>query len=177
MSGYPLRSVLELRRREEEAALERLADASRVRTEAETEEARRIEAVSAARQRYQLARRSDVAPVGGARATTGAEDRTAFASGAAAAEQARFIARRRDELAQAEGTLETFRSGPLTQARAAEETARKQHLDARQAREAFDKHEAKFHEAQRRATERREEDASDDIARAAKHEGGGQRQS
>ena len=56
MSGYPLMSVLRLRRREEEAALGRLADATRVRTDAEAQEARQISEVCAARQRLEWRR-------------------------------------------------------------------------------------------------------------------------
>lgn len=168
MSGYPLRAVWELRRREEKVALERLAQASRAREEAETDEARRIAEVRAARQRHALALRIDEAAFGPDRENTGAVTRRPSASGAATAEQARYVARRHSEVVQAEAMLDAFRSGLLAEAHRTEDDARKEHLVARRAREAFDKHQAKFQQTERRATERREDEASDDIARGAK---------
>ena len=147
--------VLRLRRREEEEALGQLAEAGRVRADAEAEEALRVAAVGAARQRHD-----------GARIPAGAG---AVSSGAVAVGQARFVARRRDELARAEARLDKWRSGALADARMAEETARQKHLEARRAREALHKHEARFDASERRVAGRREEDAADDVAQATRH--------
>lgn len=181
MSGYPLKSVADLRRREEEAAAARLADATRERAAAETEEARRVAEVSAARARWDSARGEGVE---GSRdrargkSLDDSQDRgdrqdrdwpVAAVSGATATDRSRFLARLRDELTRAETTLVAFRSGPLAGARVAEVTARDQHLAARQARDAFDKHEAKFRSGERKVAERREEETLEDVARAAWH--------
>jgi hypothetical protein len=199
MSGYPLRSVLELRRREEEAALARLADAMRERTKIENDGALKEIHVMEARARLRAARGGGpingggpgegggtaegaaAGPAEGAAELTGgcpADPAVApaapAATGAAAAEQARFVARRRDELLRAEADLARFRSGSLLPARIVEQKARGAHLAARQAREAFSSHEARFLASAVNAKERREEEAGEEVARVARHPRGGQ---
>ncbi len=163
MSVYRLKSVLELRRREEEAAAAHAADATRERAAAEAEETRLAGETSAARALWENARAGSA---GGPDATV---------SGAAAGERSRFVARRRDEFTRARAELAAFRSGRLAEARAAEATARDLHLAARQAREAFDKHEAKFQLGQRTIAQRREEETLEDVSRAARQTRGDNR--
>jgi hypothetical protein len=170
MSVYPLQSVLELRRREEDAAAARLADATHARLEAEQLDARWVADLAAAKQHLERAR-SEAAGLGHLPSGHG-RDRAgqAFvvpASTAAAA--GLFVERRRQDHEGARARLATFRRGALARARAAEIAARDEHLTARRAREAFEKHAAKHEAAGRVAAARREDENQEDIARALRH--------
>lgn len=179
MSGYPLKSVLELRRREEEAARAQLADATHKVAEAEAEAALRERRQREARARLEQAERELRAIVGdetprrragggsaaGASAAVpaGASSRTAESAAAGA----RFVTRRRSEWQRLQAEAASFRAGPLALARAAEEAARVQVVAARQAREAFQRHEARFVADRRRAADGREQEQLDEAAIAA----------
>lgn len=159
MTPYPLQSVLELRRREEEAAAARLVNATRRRAEAETEEAQLLAAVENARQN--LIGAQETLPSNG----SPAQARSASAAPA-------FVARRSDEWTLARQRLATFRSGALTEARQEEDSAAAQHLARWRAREALEKHAAKHTSGMRAARERREEEILEEIAGAAgRHRG------
>ncbi|MEP6652098.1 MAG: hypothetical protein ABJA82_02000 [Myxococcales bacterium] len=149
MTGYPLQSVLDLRRREEEAAMARLVNAARAREQAEQAEARLAAEVQAAGERL-------------AQAVTSALP-TGVAAGARDA--ALFVERRRQEANRAGVRLAEFRAGPLADSRRSEASAREAHLAARRARETFEKHAAKHAAAVRVAGERREEQRLDDLRR------------
>ncbi len=168
MSVYPLQSVLELRQREEDAAAERLVDATRRRAEAQEQEVRLVAAADTAQGHLDRALRT-LDEEG--RQDSGPKLSVAGMSmpGATAAAAASFVARRRDELKQARTTLARFRQGPLAEARDAEVGARSDHLMARRAREALEKHAEKFRAAERRAVGRREDEALEDAARATQH--------
>jgi hypothetical protein len=176
MSGYPLKAVLEQRRRDEEAAALRLTSAARQREEAEAQGLRKDAEVAAAGERLRRAHAGAQNPSrapGDSRAEhvgePGGERRFATSTGAEAAASARFVARLRDDLARAQAARAAFQAGPLREARDAEIGARGDHVAARQGREALDKHEARFQDSVRRAAERRHEDALEDAARAARH--------
>jgi hypothetical protein len=177
MSVYPLQSVLELKQRAEDAAAERLADATRGRAEAEQEDARLLAIADTARGRLDEARRTldreghqnhirerPVAGISLPAATT-----AAVASAAWTATAASFVERRRHELTQARAARAKFRRGPLTEARAAESAARRDHLAAQCAREAFEKHAANHRAAELKTIERREDETLEDVARVARH--------
>jgi flagellar biosynthesis chaperone FliJ len=149
MSGYPLEGVLELRRREEEDAAADLANAVRSREVTEREAAQKEAMLSAARVRWQAAHDAD--------------------GGDTIVAQARFVARLHHDLQRSQDALAAFRTGPLADAHAVEQQMRDKHLAASQAREAFEKHEAKFRAAERCNEERREQESSEDAARAARH--------
>ena len=168
MSVYPLQSVLELRQREEDAAAKRLVDATRRWAEAQEQEARLAAVADTAQGHLERARRTLDEE---RRQDSGPERSVAGMSmrGATAAATASFIARLRDELKQARTTLARFRQGPLAEARDAEAGARSDHLMARRAREALEKHAEKFRAEQRRAVGRREDEALEDAARATQH--------
>ncbi len=170
MSVYPLQSVLDLRRREEDAAAARLADATHARLEAERLDARWLADLDAARQRLGRAR-SEAAGLGPLPSGQG-RDRAGPAvvvSASIAGAAGLFLERRRQDHEEARARLATFRRGALARARAAEIAAREDHLAARRAREAFEKHAAKHEAAGRAAAARREEENQEDIARALRH--------
>lgn len=172
MSGYPLKSVLELRRREEEAAQARLADATHKVAAAATEAAIRERRHREAGQRLENAERDFRASMAGEGATPngpGAGPAPAGAiHGEGAAAGARFLARRRAEWQRLRADAASFRAGALADARADEQAARVGYLGARQSREAFEKHEARFAAGQRRVVERREQDRLDEAAAVAR---------
>jgi hypothetical protein len=176
MSVYPLKAVLEQRRRDEDAAARRLTTAARERERVEAQGVRKDAEVRAAEERLLSARAGTQnpgpAPVDSSPQLVeqpGGERRLARSTGAEAAADARFVARLRDDLARAQAARAAFQAGPLREARDAETGARGDHLAARQGREALDKHEARFRDGVRRATERRDEDTLEDAARAVRH--------
>ena len=154
-----MQSVLELRRRQEEAAAERLVNATRRRAQAETEEAQLLAVVEAARQELvyaQAALASSASP---------AQARSASAV-------AGFVARRTDECTMARRRLASFRAGALTEARREEDAAAAYHLARWRVREALEKHAAKHASEMRAARERREEEIQEEIAGAtSRHRG------
>jgi hypothetical protein len=168
MSVYPLQSVLELRQREEDAAAERLVDATRRRAEAQERHARLVAAADTARAHLDRARQ--VLDDQGRQNSRGERSVAGISMpGATASAAASFVARRRDELKQARDALARFREGPLAEARNLETAARNDHLTARRAREAFAKHAERYRAAERRTVGRREEETLEDAARAARH--------
>jgi flagellar biosynthesis chaperone FliJ len=157
MSRYPLMIVLELRKREEEAAAATLADATRELAAAQAEAEKLAARLAAARHRWQQARDQPLP------AAEGSHDATT--TGLSAVEWERFGERRRAGLKAAEAAEIAFRNGSLAKARREEAAARAEHLAARQSREILDKHAAKFHASQRLIEERRESERLDDSAR------------
>lgn len=149
MTGYPLQSVLDLRHREEEAAMARLVNAARAREHAEQAEARLATEVRAAEERLAQAVSTEV-PTGVA---------------AGARDAALFVERRRQQANRAGVRLAEFRVGPLADSRRVETSAREAHLAARRTRETFEKHAAKHAAAVRLRGERREEQRLDDLRR------------
>lgn len=164
MSVYPLQSVLELRQREEEAAAARLVDAMRRRAEAQERHVGLVAAADTARAHLDRARQVLGDHSGRERLVAGISMPGATASAAAS-----FVARRLDELKEARDALARFREGPLAEVRKLETAARNDHLTARRAREAFEKHAERYRVAERRAVGRREEETLEDAARAARH--------
>jgi len=157
MEGYPLKTLLELRRREE-AAAEASWRAAQVAVKlAEAALDARDEAVAVARARLREALAVQAGGVRGA------------ASTAATLSQSRFVARRRDELARAEANRSRFRSGPLGSARADERRARAAYAERCRARQAVEQHEGRYAAAVRRRVDAREEAASEDVALFSRH--------
>jgi flagellar biosynthesis chaperone FliJ len=149
MTQYPLHSVLELRRREEEGAAARLADAMQGRIAAEAEEQRMAAEVVAARARLSGAHQFP----------------TILETAGSALTAARFTERLRHDLKAAEARLASHRAQTLAGARLREAAARDEHLAARRARRALEKHAARHAASVRQASERREEVAQDDRGR------------
>ena len=166
MMGYPLQSVLDLRRRQQEAAALRLANATRVRTDAEAEFARRRAVLLEAKKRWATATSTDGGSAG-RHVLVGA--RHAISTGTEQTARALFLARLQAEWIRRREELDTFKAGPLGAARAAETEARRLALATRQALAALAKHEAKFRAEARQASERREDESLDEAARAVRH--------
>lgn len=158
MAEYPLKTLLGLRRREEEVASQAGTKAQDARRLAESEATRLTEAVRALEERLVAARKDDNP---GALPTRSASDVTAAV---------RFEARLRDELARATALCEAHRRGPLARACAREDDARKEVMDRRRAREALETHEEQFRQTQRQETDRRADEDNDEHARLARHD-------
>jgi hypothetical protein len=165
MSRYALMIVLALRKREEEAATRRLADAMRAAREADVEAARREARAATAREKLQgaLGRSIDAGDASHAGSIAGARD--AGMTGVVAAQWERFGERRRAELRAAEAAVTAFKAGQLRDARAAEEAARAAHRAAHQSREILERHLAKVRSGERAIMERREADRAEDLPR------------
>jgi hypothetical protein len=157
MDGYPLKTLLALRRREEAAAEANWRAAQVAVKVAEAALDARNEAVAAARARLREARAAEAGGVTGA------------SSSAATLSQSRFVARRRDELARAEADRSRFRAGPLGSARADERRARAAYAERCRARQAVEQHEGRYAAAVRREVDTREAAASDDVAQFNRH--------
>jgi hypothetical protein len=153
VADYPLKTLLGLRRREEEAAEQAWAKAQRARREAEVEEERRAKAVRVLEERLEAAQVQTAGSLSASEVTA----------------MVRFQARVRDELARATALRETYRRGHLATACAEEERARQDVLDRRRAREALETHEERFREGQQREADRRADDDNDENARIGRH--------
>lgn len=155
VAEYPLKTLLGLRRREEEAATEAWAGAQRVRQQAETEAERLHDATRAIEARLsaeqEAARSASSRP---ASEVTG----TAW-----------FVERLREEHARAMALRDAHRRGPLARARAEEERARQDLVERRRAREALETHDEQFRAGERRAADRRADEDNDEHARLARH--------
>jgi colicin import membrane protein len=148
--SFPLRTLLEIRRRSEEEAERALGEAVAAVAAAEAEQRRLVECAAAARTRADQSRAYD------------GEGQTV---GAALAGET-FAARLRDEARQAEAAALTHRKGALKAARASEAVARERHAAARRDRQAADQAQEREQAEQRRVAERRAEDARSDLAAA-----------
>ena len=152
---YPLKTLLGLRRREEEAAERTWAKALSARRDAEAEAEVCTTAVRRAAERL-VAAAAEVSP----------EGRSRSASEVAAA--ARFLARLRAEMARTAARRDAHERGALATARAAEAHAQADLLEKRRSREALETHEARFAVEERRESERRADDENDEHARVAR---------
>jgi flagellar biosynthesis chaperone FliJ len=148
--SFRLDRLLALRRRAEEEAEQRVARTTADRALAEQEQHRLAETFQAVQQRLAAFHQREVP-----------------ADGAAAQAAELFRARLSDEVKSARQCALTHEVGPLARARAAEETARQAHLEARREREALEKIWERQQARQRRAADRRAEDAASDLALAA----------
>lgn len=169
MTAYPLQSVLELRRREEKEAMARFANATRSREAVEAEGRRLAATLELAREKLGEAAACETSENRNAAALSVAAGRRSSRSATETLAHARFVERRREEVKRARAALTEFREGPLRRARDAETAARDRHQDVRRAREALEKHFAKHQAAAKASADRREEEMSEDIARAARH--------
>ena len=156
MAEYPLKTLLALRRREEDVASEAWANALGARQQAEAEAARMEDELRAIQERLAAGRAADVL--------------AAARSASEVTSAARFESRLRDELARATGLRESHRRGPLARACAAEESARQEVVERRRAREALETHDEQFRDAERRQAERRADEENDEHARLIRHD-------
>jgi flagellar biosynthesis chaperone FliJ len=149
--SFRLDRLLQIRRRAEEDAEQRVARTTRQRALAEQEDERLAATFQLALKRVEAARRTPSGELITVAQAHGAE---------------RFFRRLADEAARAERSLTTHRSGPLFVAKAAEHEARAAHLEARREREALEKVAERQRARQRRVADRRSEDAASDLALA-----------
>ena len=159
---YPLKTLLGLRRREEDLAEQAWAKATQARREAEAEAEERAVVVRALAERLGAARAAQ--RFGG---KSGPSSEVATASEVVAV--ARFEARLRDELARATALRDAHARGTLATARVTEERAQAELLAKRRAREALATHEGRFAAEERRESERRADDENDEYARVTRH--------
>lgn len=157
MSGYPLEAAAALRRRQEQAARERLEEAGRLRGAAEARANDLREACNAARRALDAAR------------ARGVEASAITVSAVEEAARERFIGRLREAHRRASAAHLAYEAGAVRDARQAEEEARRLYGEARRAREALHLHEENFRQEERRARARREEDEAEEAARAGRH--------
>ncbi|MES1172445.1 MAG: hypothetical protein ABUL77_04335 [Bacteroidota bacterium] len=173
MSAYPLKPVLDQRRRAERAAAAAAVDATRALQAGEQEEARRSRDAGEARGRWeQAAARATRAPGGGH-----GHGEPPPMPGEDLAAWGRFTARLRTEWKRAEASLGAYRAEILAPLRAAERAARDSALAAHQAVRALETHEAAVAEVAHRETERRADEAEEESARALHHARHADRQS
>jgi hypothetical protein len=148
-----LEKLLDIRQETEKTAETDLAAALAARAKADQEQRRRDQMAADAETRFRAERgRLASAPL----------DRVGQAQGHLA-----FVARLEAERSHLADEARRHRKGPLAAAHAAEEEARRAHIEARREREAIEKHLA-HKEADARVLEgRRAEEAADDLTRAA----------
>lgn len=158
VAEYPLKTLLDLRRREEDVAKEAWVKALGAQEQAEAEATRLASRAGGIAERLAAAREAHLATLP-----------TSF-SAAEAATAVRFRARLCDELARATALHETHRRGPLARACAQEECARQELVERRLAREALETHEEQFREDRRREADQRADEDNDEHARFARHE-------
>jgi hypothetical protein len=153
---FPLTTLLALRRREEEAAESGWAATVTALRAAEA----RLAALAGLSEQARL--RLDQARLEGHAAD-------APLAATEVATRQRFLARRRDEWKAALAAEAAFRDGPLAAARDAEASARQLHANKRRDRELVEKQQELWQLEVRRRSERRAEDARDDLTAAARH--------
>jgi len=158
VAEYPLKTLLDLRRREEDVANQAWAKARDAQEQAQAEAARLASRAHGIAERLAVAREAPMAKL------------TPSVSAAEASAAARFQARLCDELARATALHETHRRGPLARACAHEECARQELVERRLAREALEIHEEQFREDRRREADQRADEDNDEHARFARHE-------
>jgi hypothetical protein len=158
VAEYPLKTLLDLRRREEDAAKEAWAKALGAQEQAQAEATRLASRAGGIARRLAVAREADMAKL------------IPSLSAAEATTAVRFQARLREELARATALHETYRRGPLARARAQEERARQELVERRLARAALETHEEQFREDRRREADQRADEDNDEHARFARHE-------
>jgi hypothetical protein len=154
MAGQVLQTLLAVRREHERRAERALATALPARARAEAEATRLTAAVAAARATLATRRQQDV------HVDVGGDARAGDALG-----RQRFYARLAGDVEARLVTARAFEAQTLAPARAAEDTARADHLRARQRREVVERAIERRVAAARREADRREEAAADDNPR------------